>query len=143
MKQQLHEELDRLERLDVIEKVDKPTDWVSRLVKKPNGTVRICLAPKSLNRAVKCSHYPVPTLDDVLPSLVKAKVFTITDVCNGFWHIELDAVLRELTTFGTPFGDAGGSACWAILVEVPAFSGFEKPKKCWSAKQFLLCHAPQ
>ena len=41
MKQQLREVLDRSERLDVIQMVEKPTDWVSSLVlvKKPNGTV--------------------------------------------------------------------------------------------------------
>ena len=84
MEQQLRDELDRLERLGVIEKVGKPTDWVSRLVlvKKPNGTVGIWVDPKPLNRALQLSHYTVSTLDDVLPSLAKTKVFTVADVTD-------------------------------------------------------------
>lgn len=50
----------------------------------------------------------MPTLDDVLPQLANAKVFSLADVRNGFWHTELDELSRELTTFGTPFG----RYCW-------------------------------
>ena len=121
-RQLLREELNRLEQLDIIEKVDKPTDWVSSLVlvKKPNGTVRICLDPKPLNKALKRSHYPVPTLDDVLPALSQAKVFSIADVRNGFWHLELDTASWELTTFGTPF--------WEVLLEKAAFWRVASPE---------------
>ena len=46
----------------------------------------------------------MPTLEDVLPKLHKAKVFTKLDVKEAFWHIKLDAQSRELTTMITPFG---------------------------------------
>ena len=66
---QLLKELDRLQSLGVVEKVDRLTVWVSSLVivKKPNGNIRICLDPQPLNLALKNSHYPVPTLTDILP----------------------------------------------------------------------------
>ena len=95
-----------MEKIGVIKKVDTPTDWVSSLVivKKPNGKLRICIDPKPLNQALKRSHYPLPVVDDILPELAKAKVFSVCDVKNGFWHVELDQESSYLTTFGTPFG---------------------------------------
>ena len=56
-------ELDRMEKLNVISKVDEPTKWVNSMVvvPKPNGAVRICLYPRNLNKAINrviipCSH---------------------------------------------------------------------------------------
>ena len=106
MKPKLKEELNRLEKIGVIKRVDTPTDWVSSLVivKKPNGKLRICIDPKPLNQTLKRSHYPLPVVDNILPELAKAKVFSVCDVKNGFWHVELDQESSYLTTFGTPFG---------------------------------------
>lgn len=106
MKPKLKEELARLQKIGVIKPVDTPTDWVSSLVviKKPNGKLRVCIDPKPLNKALKRSHYPLLVIDDLLPDLSKAKVFSVCDVKNGFWHVELDEASSYLTTFGTRFG---------------------------------------
>ena len=74
------------------------------VVKKPNGTLRICIDPKDLNKVLKRSHYPLPTIEDILPDLSRAKVFSTFDVKNGFWRIELDEESSKLITFKTPFG---------------------------------------
>ena len=87
----LKAELDRLEKLKVIAPVTDPTDWVSSL-NKPNGSIRICLDPKPLNKALKRAHYPVTTMEDILPDLTRARVFSVADVRNGFWHVELDVL---------------------------------------------------
>ena len=112
-KKLLQSELDRLQTLGVVEKIDRPTDWVSCpiTVKKSNGNVRICLDPNPLNRALKRSHCPVPTLTDILPELTKARIFTVADVRNGFWHVQLDRASSDLTTCNTPFG----RYCWRRL----------------------------
>ena len=106
MKQPLKDELDRLATMGTIERVDHPTDWMSHLVtvRKPNGSLRLCLDPQPLNRALKRCHFPIPTLDDVLPEITQARVYSVADVRNGFWHCELDEESKDLTTFGTPFG---------------------------------------
>ncbi|XP_046856095.1 uncharacterized protein K02A2.6-like [Xenia sp. Carnegie-2017] len=67
----LKAELERMCKLDVIEKVDEPTDWVSSMVvvEKDNGQLRICLDLKDLNTAIKRHHYPMPTVDEVLSKL--------------------------------------------------------------------------
>ena len=55
MLEKLKAELERMKKLDVIRKVDEPTDWVSSLViiEKPDGNIRLCLDPKDLNKAIK------------------------------------------------------------------------------------------
>ena len=89
----------------ILTPVNEPTDWVSSMVTvvKPNK-LRICIDPKDLNRAIKRSHYPMPTIEEVATKLSKAKVFTVLDAKSGFWQIKLDEESSMLITFKTPFG---------------------------------------
>ena len=73
-------------------------------VPKKNGKLRICLDPKDLNRAIQRENYQLPTVEDIATRLHGAKVFTVMDVRNGFWHVSLDDESSYLTTFQTPFG---------------------------------------
>ena len=106
VKEGLEGELKRLEELGVIVRVSEPTEWVSSIVvteKKEGQKLRLCIDPKPLNNALK-SIYPLPTMEDVLPQLGKAKVFSVCDLKNGFWHCTLDTESSLLTTFITPYG---------------------------------------
>ena len=71
---------------------------------KKNGKVRLCIDPKPLNKGLKRNHYPLPVVQDILPELNKAKIFSVFDAKNGFWHVELDEDSSVLTTFETPWG---------------------------------------
>lgn len=57
------DELVRMEKDGFIAKVDIPTEWVSFLVivEKPDGTLRICLDPRDLNKAIKRGHFQLPS----------------------------------------------------------------------------------
>ncbi|KAK2717515.1 hypothetical protein QYM36_006334 [Artemia franciscana] len=100
------EELDRLESLGVIEKVTKPTQWVNSLVlvRKADGSLRICLDPVDLNRAIERPHYPIPLFDEVAAKCKGAKTFFKMDARNGYWSMVLDKPSSELTTFNTMYG---------------------------------------
>lgn len=106
MMNSLKVELQDLQRREIIAPVERATDWISSLVtvQKPNGKPRICIDPRPLNKALKRSHFPIPTIDDILPDLYRAKVFTVCDVKHGFWHVKLEEESSYLTTFATPFG---------------------------------------
>lgn len=56
-----------------------------------------------LNKTVKREKYVLPTINDSLPKLTGAKVFSLLDA-SGFWQIPLDTESTKLTTFITPFG---------------------------------------
>ena len=45
-----------------------------------------------------------PVIDDILPDLGQAKVFSKIDLQNGYWHCVLDKKSSYLTTIITPFG---------------------------------------
>lgn len=106
IKEKVKQKLCDMEKTGVVVKVEEPTDWVSRMVTstKSSGDIRICIDPLALNMALQREMHPLPTIDDVLPELSKARVFSKFDLRNGYWHCELDSDSSELTTFQTPFG---------------------------------------
>ena len=106
LRDQLKETLDKLVQQDILAPVTEPIPWISSLVivPKKDGKLRICLDPRDLNQAIQREHYPLPTIEEIATRLHGAKVFTVLDVRNGFWHIPLDEPSSFLTTFNTPFG---------------------------------------
>ena len=105
-KEAMKTELDKMVADKIVTPVTEPTDWVSSVlvVPKKDGSVRICLDPKDLNTAIKRSHYPLPTVEDVTSRLTNAKVFSVLDAKSGFWQVKLTENASYLTTFNTPFG---------------------------------------
>ena len=106
LKDRLKKELDHMETMGIIEKVEKSTDWVNALVvvEKPNGKLRICLDPRPLNQAIKRQHYRLPTTEEIISEMAGAKVFSKLDASNGYWQIAVDDPTSDLLTFGTTFG---------------------------------------
>ena len=54
------------------------------IVEKPNHTLRICLDSQPLNLALNRERYKLPILDDILPQLHQAKLFSKVDVKQTF-----------------------------------------------------------
>ena len=102
----LKQELQRLEKEEVIEKVDHPTEWVNSLVivEKRGGGLRLYLDPRDLNKAIKREHYQLPTIEEIVSRQAGNKVFSVLDANSAFWQIPLDNESSLLTTFNTPFG---------------------------------------
>ncbi|KAK2712700.1 hypothetical protein QYM36_011401, partial [Artemia franciscana] len=106
MQDRFKAEFSRLETLGVIEKVSKPTEWVNStvIVEKPDGSLRLCLDPRNLNKCIKRPHYPIPTFDDVAIKCANSKKFFKLDARHGYWSMELDDESANLTAFNTAFG---------------------------------------
>lgn len=102
----LKQTLDDLKQREIVDDVDRPTDWVSNLVitEKKNGSMRVCLDPKPLNTAIKREHYEMPTVADVQAKLAGKKIFTVLDLKDGFWQVRLSDESSYLTAFNTPWG---------------------------------------
>ena len=62
-------ELDRMEKMDVIDRVEKSTDWVNAavVVEKTNGKLRVCLDLRPLNQAIKRQIIVYPQLKKLFP----------------------------------------------------------------------------
>ena len=99
-------ELQRMEKLGVIRKIDDPTEWCAGMVVVPkaNGKVRICVDLTKLNQSVKRERHPLPAVDQVLAQLAGAQVLSKLDANSGFWQIPLSPQSSRLTTFITPYG---------------------------------------
>ena len=84
---------------DAIEPRTEPTGWVSSLVivKKQNGSLRLCLDPKDLNKAIKREHYQMPTTESILLKLAGAKLFTKLEASNAYWQIPVDEGIIQTT----------------------------------------------
>ena len=106
MRPKVKAELERMESLGVISKVDEPTPWCAGMVAvpKPDGSVRICVDLRPLNASVLREVHPLPTVDNILAQLSGARVFSKLDANSGFWQIPLDEESRPLITFITPYG---------------------------------------
>ena len=106
LREKVKTELQRMEEKGVIEKVTEPTEWVNSMVivHKTNGSIRICLDPRNLNRYIQREHYKMPTRDEIHSKFADAKIFSKFDASHGFWQIKLDKESSDLCTFNTPFG---------------------------------------
>ncbi|UYV81298.1 K02A2.6-like [Cordylochernes scorpioides] len=105
LKAEFKRKLDDLEGRGIIERVQKSSSWISNLVLvKKQNKLRVCLDPRDLNKVIKRPHFQIPTIDEILPSLNNAKIFTVIDAKDGFWQVKLDSQSSDLTTFWTPFG---------------------------------------
>ena len=103
----VNEELKRLCDEGIIKPVTQSTDWLSNILikEKPNGKLRICIdSSQTINKVIRRPTYTIPTIEEKLLLLTKAKVYTIVDVSEAFHTILLDDDSPLLTTFQGPSG---------------------------------------
>lgn len=93
--------LDELIASDIIETVSGPSRWVSPIVPvlKENGDVRICVDMRRANTAIIRENHPLPTMDQLLPKVGQAKIFSRLDIKNAFHQVEISPSSRYITTF--------------------------------------------
>ena len=95
-------------KLNIIEKVDGPTPWVSPIVVAPKAKnlneIRLCVDMREPNKAILRSRHITPTLDDMILDLNGSKVFSKMDLRNGYQQLELSDDSRNITTFTTHVG---------------------------------------
>ena len=62
------------------------TDWVNSpvVVEKSSGSLRLCLDPKDLNKAIKREHYKIPTIQEISSELAGKSVFSKLDLKDGY-----------------------------------------------------------
>ena len=114
-----HEEVERLVKIDVLEKVTEPTEWVNSFVIVEKGidssnahspnhvikkSIRLCIDPKDLNEALEREPYYSRTIDELISMFAGAKVFTIVDMDKGYWQVVLHPESRKLTCMAFDIG---------------------------------------
>lgn len=81
--------IDELLAQGIIEKVNGPSKWISPMVPVPKqDDIRLCIDMRQANQAVERENYPLPTIEDFLPHLGKAKFFSRLDIKQAFHQVE-------------------------------------------------------
>lgn len=89
------------------EEVIEPSqsDWASPmvLVKKKDGSMKICVDYRKLNGMTHQDAYPMPRVDDILDDIGQAQYFTTLDLARGYWQVPVAEEDRQKMAFTTPF----------------------------------------
>jgi len=80
--------------------------WVSNvvLVRKKDGTSRLCVDCRALNAATYTDTYPLPHIDTCLGSMDGAEWFSTLDLRSGYHNIPIRECDRDKTAFITRRG---------------------------------------
>ena len=85
---------------------ESKSPWSSPLVivKKKNGSFRMCEDNRRLNDATIKDSFPLPRINHILDSLGGSQYFCTLDLRNGYYQVEMEDSSRDKTAFPTPFG---------------------------------------
>jgi len=73
-------------------------------VHKKDGTLRMCVDYKALNKATMKNRYPLPQIDDLFDRLSEAKMFSRIDLRSGYYQIWITEGDEEKTACHTRYG---------------------------------------
>jgi hypothetical protein len=74
------------------------------LVKKKDGSMRLCIDYRQLNKVTIKNRYPLPRIDDLMDQLVGARVFSKIDLRSGYHQIKVKDEDMQKTAFRTRYG---------------------------------------
>ena len=99
----IEKELDEMQKCGIIE--PSSSEWASPMVivKKKDGTIRLCVDYRRVNSLSAADAYPLPRIDDIIDRIGPAKYITTIDLTKGYWQVPVIAADRHKTAFATPF----------------------------------------
>lgn len=102
--EELHKILRELEEQGLITPSTSPFAAPVLLVRKKDGSSRMVVDYRLLNKKTVRDCYPLPRIHDLLDKLVGASVFTKIDLKSGYWQVRMKEEDEHKTSFTTPFG---------------------------------------
>jgi len=105
----IQEQIEQMERDDIIEKSMSPFNAPLLLVKKKADAsgkekFRIVIDFRALNNVTINEFHPLPNITEILDQLGQCQLFSIVDLKSGYHQISLAKDSRELTAFSTSQG---------------------------------------
>ena len=99
---EIEKQCEELLKLNIIDYSKSP--WSAPIVpiRKPDGTIRMCIDYRLLNRVTKSDRFPIPNMNSLIYSLHGMQFFTTLDLVRGYYQIGLDRDSMEYTAFSTP-----------------------------------------
>ena len=108
----LKRQLQELQEANIIEHSNSYVSSPLLMIKKKNPSNdpkqqkwRIVIDYRAINNHIKYPRYRLPLTNQLLENLTGSKYFSSLDLHSSFWQIPLKPEDRDITTFGTPFGN--------------------------------------
>lgn len=91
--------LDEWLKIGVIQESCSPYASQMVLVKKKNGSIRVCIDFRSLNNKTIKDAFPIPKIEECIDSLKGAKYFCSLDLTQGYLQVKLSEEDQHKTAF--------------------------------------------
>lgn len=92
-------EIMRMLDLNIIEKSTALFCSPLRIVIKGDGTVRVCLDARYINKIIESENETPPLIYDIMQKFHGIKFISTTDLANGYWQIPLHKDSRKYSAF--------------------------------------------
>ena len=73
-------------------------------MKKKDGTMRLCIDYRQLNKVTVRNNYPLPRIDDLFDQLGGASIFSKIDLRSGYHQMKIQDKDIEKSAFRTRYG---------------------------------------
>src|SRR5258708_15868208 len=89
-------------------------------VKKKDGSLRLCVDFRALNRVTEKDRYPLPLIPDLLNSLGLARIYSKIDLKHAYHLVQIAEGDEPKTTFHTRYGSYEWRVMPFSLTNAPA-----------------------
>ncbi|KAL4342288.1 hypothetical protein GQ457_08G015990 [Hibiscus cannabinus] len=101
---ELKKQLEELQNKGFIRPNTSPWGAPVLFVKKKDGSMRLCIDYRQLNRVTIKNKYPLPRIEDLFDQLRDASVFSKIDLRSGYYQMKVKDADVPKTTFRTRYG---------------------------------------
>jgi hypothetical protein len=98
---ELQLQLEELLKKGYIHPILSPWGAPVLFVKKKDGTLRLCIDFRQLNKVIVKNKYPLPRIDDPFDQLKDAKIFSKIDLRSGYHQVRINDEDSIKTAFRT------------------------------------------